>query len=131
MTNNSSAKSLDAGVLGGYIGYGGRYLHRTCIAPLAMGRDRLVLFFSFKQSSLQSYLSRRCAQRGKEQAASVKKQLHDLVKADETRLATNKRVATEVSGLCSLYQRSMLAPDIEDCWGESTRGSLGSRRRIR
>lgn len=38
-------------------------------------------------------------QRGKEQAQAVEKQLHDLVEANATRLATNTAVATEVCGL--------------------------------
>eukprot|EP00752_Nemacystus_decipiens_P002127 g2029.t1 len=40
---------------------------------------------------------RETMERGKEQADSVKKQLHELVKADETRLATNKHVASAVA----------------------------------
>eukprot|EP00903_Cladosiphon_okamuranus_P012984 g12116.t2 len=40
---------------------------------------------------------RETMKRGEEQAERVQKQLHDLVRADETRLATNKQVATEVA----------------------------------
>ena len=46
------------------------------------------------------HVSRRPAsQREEKQAESVRKKLHDLVEADELRLATNKAASTEVGRL--------------------------------
>lgn len=53
-----------------------------------------------------------CLQRGKKEAESVKKQLHDLVQADETRLATNKGVATEVRSSRSLLASVLIGREL-------------------